>query len=673
MQDFLVPDRRDILPLPYIIERSPGLRRSGRQRKKRRKQKWAIDAANKIIYALNAMSRGELPRLVEPTKWGTIQLKSRGRKPTACQVVAHQRILNRCYEAICRGLLAPIADVSVGVEPTAYNGIAGQGAVLLEPAEVSLPPKGVAGSVDLLRILPAVVRDKYEKPDEVVLCEPVKPEELRRFPVFAGTKPGKYVALIDRLVDVGIVSLSREKPLVVNGIFGVPKPDNSQRLIIDAQRANLYFPESPEFDLPNPGDLVNLCMVGKQRLFMAKADMDNFYHRLKLPQWLTTYFGLPSVVRHGERLWPRMRVLPMGWSHSVYLAHTAHVHVVETRVGLPAENRIGLTHPSTLDRFSHGQYIDDYFSIGTDLEQAKTAIDSVVHTCEKLHLNTNAKKLIKPGPENVTILGIECTASGRLEPSREKFRVLLFRTKRLLGLRVWNKEYLSHVLGCWIWFLLLNRPLFSVLQEVYKFLHSLSKKAGKPPVRARQELNVLVVLAPLIYADWKLPLAEKALCTDASLIGGAVVYTSISLKEGLELLGSQSRFKGCSGFFQNKNTEGKWIRMNQFPEWLQSHTWKTAVAHKWKYPKHIHILEGEALILGLRWWCRTQNNLGSRVPVFIDNQTLISAITKGRSSSKSLQHICRKVAALCLAGNIKLIEGWVPSEQNPADAPSRHL
>lgn len=668
-----VPDRRDLLPLPYIQMPKDIACTSGRQKKRMKLRKTAIAAANRTIQALNAMERGKLPPMAKPAKWRDFQLKGQGRKPSTGQVVAHHRILNRCYEAIRKGYLTdPIEDTSVGVEPVGYLTRENQETVLLEPEEVSLPPKGVAGSVDLLSLLPEVVGDKYRDPSDVLSAVNVTEEELSRLPVFVGVQAGKYAELVRRLEEVGIVQLYRSRPLVVNGIFGVPKSDNSQRLIIDAQRANLYFQKCPEIDLPNPGDLVNLCMINSsRRLYMSKADMDNFYHRLRIPEWLTTYFGLPSVVIKGNRFWPRMHVLPMGWSHSVFLAQKAHENLIDNYVGLSPSERFGSNHPAILGEFLHGEYVDDYFSLGTDERRARNAAEKLVATCEELHLNTNLKKLVMPGAKMVTILGIECTSEGSLEPAREKFRTLIRRTRRFIKLHKWRNKELSSILGSWIWFLLLNRPLLSVLSDVYQFLNKVNT-VGVPPMGARMELNTLLLLAPLVYADLKMPVAEKVICSDASMVGGAVVYTDISQTEALEFLANQSKFKGCASFLQVEGNKGKWIRMNQYPHWLQSRQWKTAIRHRWKITKHIHILEGEAFILGLRWWCRSHQNLGKRVPYFVDNQTLLSAVTKGRSSSKSLQNICRRVAALCLAGNINLIEGWVTSEKNPADGPSRH-
>ena len=94
---------------------------------------------------------------------------------------------------------------------------------------------------------------------------------------------------------------------------------------------------------------------------MSKADTDNFYHRLLLPVWLTTCFGLPSVVVGGRRHWVRIRILPMGWSHPVFLAHTAHEHLIDNQFGVWRDERLAVNHPVIPGKFSYGEYFDDYF------------------------------------------------------------------------------------------------------------------------------------------------------------------------------------------------------------------------------------------------------------------------------------------------------------------------
>ena len=57
--------------------------------------------------------------------------------------------------------------------------------------------------------------------------------------------------------------------------------------------------------------------------------------------------------------------------------------------------------------------------------------------------------------------------------------------------------------------------------------------------------------------------------------------------------------------------------------------------------------------------------------IFTDNQALLGALRKGRSSVKSMNNIRRRVACLLLVANLETVLYYVKSELNPADGPSR--
>eukprot|EP00973_Karenia_brevis_P059961 8344120-Karenia_brevis.AAC.1 len=55
----------------------------------------------------------------------------------------------------------------------------------------------------------------------------------------------------------------------------------------------------------------------------------------------------------------------------------------------------------------------------------------------------------------------------------------------------------------------------------------------------------------------------------------------------------------------------------------------------------------------------------------MDSQVAVSVVAKGRSSSIQLNTVLRRLAALCVTGNLRIIAGWCKSDTNPADHPSR--
>eukprot|EP00972_Heterocapsa_arctica_P027521 4045495-Heterocapsa_arctica.AAC.1 len=55
----------------------------------------------------------------------------------------------------------------------------------------------------------------------------------------------------------------------------------------------------------------------------------------------------------------------------------------------------------------------------------------------------------------------------------------------------------------------------------------------------------------------------------------------------------------------------------------------------------------------------------------VDNFAVACALTRGRAHSFGLLQLCRRSAALLIANNSECDMRWIPSEHNPADAPSR--
>ena len=81
----------------------------------------------------------------------------------------------------------------------------------------------------------------------------------------------------------------------------------------------------------------------------------------------------------------------------------------------------------------------------------------------------------------------------------------------------------------------------------------------------------------------------------------------------------------------------------------------------------------EALMsnLALEWVTISEGAFGKRIVILGDNVAVVSAFTKGRSSSSALQAPCKRAAAYELAADLHLYHCWIPTAMNPADAPSR--
>jgi hypothetical protein len=100
--------------------------------------------------------------------------------------------------------------------------------------------------------------------------------------------------------------------------------------------------------------------------------------------------------------------------------------------------------------------------------------------------------------------------------------------------------------------------------------------------------------------------------------------------------------------------------------------WRLKVKWHWQAPRHINVLEAQAVLAAIKWRVRAKRNIGSKFLHLVDSQVSQAVLTKRRSSSYLLNKVCRRVGALELAASIHPMYGFVRSDSNPSDAPSRN-
>ncbi|CAK0846241.1 unnamed protein product [Prorocentrum cordatum] len=110
---------------------------------------------------------------------------------------------------------------------------------------------------------------------------------------------------------------------------------------------------------------------------------------------------------------------------------------------------------------------------------------------------------------------------------------------------------------------------------------------------------------------------------------------------------------------------------------LDPFVWKWRVVLSIAWPKrrqaHINVRELQAALAALRWRARAARRHCSRWLHLVDSQVVAAIITKGRSSSARLQPMLRRWAAVAVAADMYPLIGYIVSENNPADEPSRKL
>lgn len=562
--------------------------------------------------------------------------------------------------------------------------------------------------VPMLDVLPPGVSAQYSEAASAALLRSstavltmnfIKP--LRR-PRVAGSR-SEYVRLIARMVEQGMVAFTGA-PKAINGVFAVAKDDVSDRLIIDAQPANRLFVDSPHVSLPGPSHLVQMCIPAGRIMYTGKTDLSDYYHHLGVPEWMQPYLALPpltpaELLACGLPLgaaYPMCVTLPMGFSHAVFLAQTAHEHVVYSSGALSREHGLlRLASPMVSDdRALHGIVIDDFFTFSLSRDVAECTVQRVLAAYLAAGFIVKQSKVVMPTSAPVKVIGFDidgAQATIRLPAMSELSLVRC--TLAVLRAPTVTGSTLAHIVGRWTWVMMLRRSTLAVLQHVYRYCRVAQHRPFTLWRSVRRELCMLLGLLPVLNAHLDAPYFHRAIASDASELAGGVVTTSLTpqLHRQLWPLCSdrhhavqQAKHNAQCSRPVSTDVRARALELLELPAAETAHfdafyavvgdvPWRTIVSTPWSGVEHINVLELRAALLAVHWALSYPSALNSRVYLLLDSTVAFFTLWKGRSSSPALLLVLRKISALLLSSGLSLLPGWVPSAVNPADAPSRLL
>lgn len=114
-----------------------------------------------------------------------------------------------------------------------------------------------------------------------------------------------------------MVQLELRRPKVINQLFGVPKDESKERLVIYVLDANMVFEKTLKIDLLRPLRIADLFIELQFPLHEPEFDMNHYYHSLSTLECMCKTFGPSSIKINREKLWPVLRTFKMKWSHSL--------------------------------------------------------------------------------------------------------------------------------------------------------------------------------------------------------------------------------------------------------------------------------------------------------------------------------------------------------------------
>src|SRR6185312_9818405 len=339
-------------------------------------------------------------------------------------------------------------DIAVTNSPIFSYHQAKQLAVPFVASKVSLPDSPPSAS--LLDLLPPNEAAWLSAPSAAILNLKAKPARIPRSP----STDQEYISLVRRMHSLGMLSFTSD-PACVNKVFTILKDQDSLRLIINAQSANLQFLEPPHVNLPSPDVLAALVLDPFARLFIAKVDISNFYHNLTLPAWLHRYFALPAIRPQDIGLpgsddsviFPCCSTVPMGWSWSVFLAQTAHEHLLYSSGIFNPADALSRFSDSFLNRPRHSLYIDDLSIFSTDPNICRDLQTRYIAQCQSVGLPVKLSKVVLPCLRT-EVIGVEIDGHKHtVGIAPEKLAALINRTQQLLHHGVASGEQIEQLIG----------------------------------------------------------------------------------------------------------------------------------------------------------------------------------------------------------------------------------
>ena len=108
------------------------------------------------------------------------------------------------------------------------------------------------------------------------------------------------------------------------GVFLVRKKSGQLRIIFDTRVANTFFKQPPHTSLPTAAAIAGVEARHGEELYFSAGDIESAFYSILAPPWARKYFTLPRVKAFhvgppgNHYVTPRLLVLPMGWSWSLW-------------------------------------------------------------------------------------------------------------------------------------------------------------------------------------------------------------------------------------------------------------------------------------------------------------------------------------------------------------------
>lgn len=518
--------------------------------------------------------------------------------------------------------------------------------------------------------------------------------------------PRKYAEFCRMLHQRGLVEFHTSFKQQV-GVFTVWKKNGKQRLVIDARLANLHFDQPEKVELATGSTFACIEVDNGEAIEVGGVDIsDAFYHIQLIPE-LRPYFAPPGLkameigdcggkglgVGPHDVVYPCLRVVPMGWTHALWLCQAAHEHVVDCNPYLDPELRCVDRRPvPEMRNYIHTQYVDNFVAFSQESGKARALAEMVGAALNRHGLPTHDVEASK-GMETLGWLFAADHPTVRI--TNKRLWKMRLATLELIRRGRGSGRLIERLVGHFTFAGLIRRGFLSVFQATYVFIRKHYAEEVDLWPEVQRELKWAAALLCLLKRDLSAEWSTRVHASDASLWGRGIVSAEREMKD-IKSLGRRSdrwRFnvdeemlvpKGeiqsdllnyqvselSSDASVQLGSIGKRDSLEVPLEFI-GEDWKNVDGAKWERVESIPILEGRSVVWLLQHLARSQKNLGKKHLLLTDSMSVTLALAKGRSSCSTMTRICRQVAAVEFMTGMHIHLRWIPSELNPADLPSR--
>ena len=533
-----------------------------------------------------------------------------------------------------------------------------------------------------------------------------------------------------------LLGFSRVPRARIGTFFVWKKGREKMRLILDAREASRIFRDPPGVQLLSAEGLASFQVessgvpavglpdsLASLMLHFQTADVDNCFHRLRLPAWLRPFFCWPSVTLRelgvaaadadlcgpladlDEPLFPTAISLPMGFSWSLCWAQRCgewvRSQVASLRGSTTMQDNcrpfvVRLDADAYHDLFQY-LYVDNLGVLGRSADGVAGAMSEWSSALDALHLQVHEKETHGSVAAVLGLLldtehGETCLTPKRYWVLHDALVAILARPK-IDGLTL--RVVVGHCTFCG----LLVRATLSTFFACYAFIERhLAERVPWWPT-ARDEITAFLGLLPGLRAQWTRSWNQLVLASDASEDGYAVASSLWPLRDvkavSRQLEKRRFKFEGSISAREAALTAAGFVRSFDDPAWrpgpesmppgvvenglfpevparlLDQSLWRVPLARRFWWSEGIVLLESRALLSAMRRVACSRFGHYTNQLFLVDNMGMCLGFARCRSSDFKMLSIIRHFYAYALARGITAWIRWIPSELNPSDEGSR--